>query len=537
MSRMIIVLLFAVQVAFSQQWTIVYLKDKANNGYLISEPLNFLSEKAIQRRTKQGILVKPRDLPLSQIYLDSLNKLGFKVIGKSKWLNAVLIEGIVSDVNKLSLGFIAKTAALSRAESRTQRKLISEESTSPTLQSEIHTLSNYGQASTQVSMLGVDLMHTAGFKGEGMLIAVFDEGFYNVDKLAAFDSLNLQNRILATYNFQERSVNVFEKGTHGTNVLSCLAANTPNVLVGTAPNSKYVLLKTEVSEYEYPIEEFFWAEAAEYSDSIGVDLINSSLGYTDFDNSSLDHSYSDLDGKTTISSRAATIASEVGMVVCNSAGNEGARSWKYIKAPADAHSILAIGSVTTTGSKSSFSSIGPSADGRIKPDLSALGSSVSVIDAFSGAVVLRNGTSFASPLVCGLAAGMWQSNPELTNLELMELLKSTASQSNSPDNLVGYGIPRFQSPEGLSEKFITNLYVVNPIVNQTLELNLKYNLTQAQLADILLFDAYGKLVVSIKNASFFEHNRYQLPTSLSKGLYLLRLQNGSSNKEYKLVVQ
>ncbi len=524
---------FFINFSFAQKLSIVYLKDKSNNDFVISEPQNFLSTRAILRRDKQNIGISERDLPVSRQYIDTLNTRGLKVVGSSKWLNALLVQGNLDQINQYNFGFIKSSTELNRASSEAR---VFKESALKTLPSSVRRSGIYGQAHTQVSMLGVDLMHSAGYKGQGMMIAVFDEGFYNVNKLSAFDSINQQNRIVATYNFQNRTKDVYTNGTHGTNVLSCLAANLPNNIIGTAPSASYVLLKTEVAEYELPTEEFFWVQAAEFSDSIGVDIINSSLGYTDFDVTSLNHSYADMDGKTTICSRAAKIASEVGILVCNSAGNEGAKSWKYIKAPADAESIIAVGAVSAEGNKSSFSSFGPSADGRIKPDLSAMGSSVAVINAFTGEVEYRNGTSFASPLLCGLAAGVWQANPKLTNIGLIEFLKSTATNSSSPNNQVGYGIPRFQNPQQLAEKFLSNLLVTNPITNQILEIKLKYDLITSQSANFTIYDSFGKEVINFNNINFFENRDYQISVPLQQGIYILRLHNAQSHVEYKLCV-
>ncbi|MCR5890149.1 S8 family serine peptidase [Hymenobacter sp. J193] len=275
-----------------------------------------------------------------------------------------------------------------------------------------------------------------------MQIAVFDAGFPSVDKLAPLQPLFTEKRLASTFNFVDKSKGVFLRDSHGTSVLSTMAADQPGFFTGTAPKATYHLCITEDVNSETPVEEMNWLVAAEYADSVGVDIITSSLGYTTFDSQVPSHTYADLDGNTAIGSRAADLAARVGILVLNSAGNEGNKEWKYVGVPADADSIIAVGAVDSTGVRSAFSSVGPTADGRIKPDLAARGGLAAVLRP-SGTVQLGNGTSYACPILAGMTAGFWQANRTRTAQEIIALLKQSGTQAAAPDNLLGYGIPDF----------------------------------------------------------------------------------------------
>jgi serine protease AprX len=295
-------------------------------------------------------------------------------------------------------------------------------------------------------MITLDALHNLGFSGQGMMIAVLDAGFYHVDQISAFDSLWLNNRILGTRDFNLPGNNVFGDNmhTHGTSVLSIMGGNLPGQMVGTAPNASFWLIRTEAGDYEALIEEYNWVGGAEFADSLGVDVINSSLGYTTFDNPVYNHSYADMDGNTTPVTRAADLATSRGIMVVNSAGNEGNKSWHYIGAPADGDSVLSIGAVDPSGTYASFSSTGPTYDRRIKPDVTAQGQGTTVVDG-GGWVVQGSGTSFSSPVVAGAMACLWQSVPTFSAQVLRDAVRSTASRASSPDSLYGYGIPNMMN--------------------------------------------------------------------------------------------
>lgn len=284
-----------------------------------------------------------------------------------------------------------------------------------------------------------------------MVICILDAGFLNVDTLSCFDSLWINNKILGTYDFVANEVSVFEDYQHGTEVLSCIGANWPGKLVGTAPQAYFWLLRTEDAATELIIEEDNWVAGAEFADSVGADIINSSLGYTTFDaqTSNQNHTRADLDGNTAYATNGADIAAAKGILVCNSAGNEGGSGWKYISIPADGDSVCTVGAVDILGVRAGFSSQGPTADNRIKPDVVACGSGTAVIDPFTSTVAYYSGTSFSSPLTAGMAACLWQANPTKNNMNILNAMRNSGSKSNSPDTLLGWGIPNYCLANGL----------------------------------------------------------------------------------------
>lgn len=415
----------------------VYLKDKGNDGYRVEKPETFLSKEAIERRAKNGIAVTAADFPISRSYVDMLSETGATPVVQSKWFATVVVESpdsmVAGRLQQLaivdSVKWIWKGNLRVPGEEKSEGRFVSKDEP---LRNE------YGYAHKQLKMLNGEKLHEAGFRGEGMRVAVIDAGFMNVDRLSAFDSL----RLIGTHNVVFPGKSVFVGDDHGTKVLSCLAADIPGVMVGTAPKASYLLIKSKDSDSEYPIEEDYWAAAVEYADSAGVDVISSSLGYFAFDTDELSYDLDALDGKTAMISRAADLAAGKGMLVFCSAGNEGNGDWKKITFPSDAADIFTVGAITEDKKKSVFSSVGFTADGRVKPDAVALGTGSCVIDP-SGSVRYVNGTSFATPILAGMGVCLWQSLPWLNNKEMIELLHRSSSQYKHPDTELGYGIPDF----------------------------------------------------------------------------------------------
>lgn len=522
---------------FSQtsKYYLVKFNNKNNSSFTINKPSDFLSERALLRRTKQNISIQNEDLPVSTFYTDSLEKLGLNVWLKSKWLNAVVIytdEVTIKKVN--SLAFVGSYDSLTRIDNQ-HEKFININSIANT---ESILAVNYGNSSNQTSMIGIDKMHQDGFAGQGIQIAVLDAGFKNANILSVFDSLYLNNRILGTYDFVAKENSVYEDHEHGMQVLSVLAGYSNSNLIGGAYRSSFYLFRTEDDNYESPLEEFNWAVAAEKADSLGVDIITSSLGYTDFDNTSLTHLRSDFDGKTTIAAKAAKIASRNGILVCVSAGNDGNKAWKYIGTPADTDSIIAVGAVDSQGKYASFSSIGPSADGRIKPDLSAKGSGAWIANT-TGGFTSANGTSFASPILCGLAAGYWSAFPMLTKSEIINNLKISANQYLKPDNLLGYGIPNYTLAKNLvlniGNEINNSPFIVypNPIINNS-ELNIKM-IDSSIVTNVLVYKTDGELMNVLMTKPI--NNTFSIDVSAySKGVYLLKIITQNSNKTVQFVV-
>lgn len=434
---------------------IIKFQDKGQSKYSIANPTTFLSERAIERRLLQQIPIDEYDLPINPAYLAQVQETGAKIIYTSKWLNTIIVRlndpKIIDVLEKLS--FIEE---LSRYETIKTKKNnlpfkkffqqerynkfdIKEKSVSVPLGF------NYGPSANQIQMIKIDQLHNQGFTGNGITIAVMDAGFNSVNILDAFDTLFFQNRILGTRDFVEPGNSVYDTdlSLHGTMVLSTMGGNLPGQLVGTAPHASYYLFRTEDATDEYLMEEFFWVQAAEYADSLGADILSTSLGYTQFPNYPSDnHTYEDLDGNTTIITIGADIAAQKGMLVVNSAGNEGDEAWKYISAPADGDSVLTVGAVFPDGTYAQFSSVGPTADGRIKPDVATQGVNVIVAILPSG-ISQGSGTSFACPILSGAAACLWQANPTYSNMEIYNAIKSSANRASNPDNLTGWGIPDF----------------------------------------------------------------------------------------------
>ncbi|MDP2088400.1 MAG: S8 family serine peptidase [Flavobacteriaceae bacterium] len=423
----------------------VYFKDKPSKETYKSNPLTMLSQRSINRRTKQNIPLDDIDVPIEKTYYNQIkNTAGIKIMAKSKWLNALHIEGTKTNINKLKLiSFVSKVDFADKSLNISGR--ISDAKRSHHPENKFGTITtdfNYGNTLTQIQMLGGDVLHQQNFTGNGMLIAVIDAGFPGVNTMSAFSRMRSNNKILGGYDFVNRNDNYYTGNSHGTSVLSTIAGYVENQFVGTGPDASFYLFITEDSAKETPLEESLWVEAAERADSLGVDIINTSLGYYTFDNPKHDYTYADMNGSKTFISRGAELGVSRGMILINAAGNEGAVVWKYIIAPADAKSVLTVGAVNENKVIASFSSFGPTSDGRVKPDVLAQGLNAFVINS-SGQIAPSSGTSFASPIMAGVIACYWQKNPTKTNKEIIKLIKESAHLYQSPTPQEGYGIPKF----------------------------------------------------------------------------------------------
>lgn len=436
------VILSAQTPRLNKYW--VEFTDKNDSPYCTCRPAEFLSARALDRRAKAGIEVVENDLPPNPGYLNALKYNNLQIHSVSRWLNAAAVIGDSSSVSVLKkLAFVKSVVYLGphlkyrnpiNRPQKKRRPLIA----SPKIEGKS---TYWGYAARQNNLLGVPVLHMAGIKGKGIQVAVMDGGFTNVDTLPFFDSLALHNRLFSAHDFVEHDESVYESAQHGTSVLSVMGAYVPHYFVGTAPEATYFLLKTEDTGGEYPVEETNWIAGAEWADSAGVDIINASLGYTVFNDTSLSHQYRQLDGRTAIGSRGAAIAATKGMIVCNSAGNEGDGPWRYIGVPADAPGIIAVGAVRHDGQKAEFSSFGPTPDGRLKPDLTAPGEEVVTAGAVGTQLGVSSGTSLASPMLVGSIATLWSAFPEKTAAEILDAVFASADQNEQPDNARGYGLP------------------------------------------------------------------------------------------------
>lgn len=516
---------------------LVLLQDKAGTPYSISRPDQFLSQRAILRRQRQNIALQERDLPVNPAYVAQLQRAGAKIWFTSRWLNAVLVEAtdaVIGSVQKLpfvkGLEF-GRSLSSARAGASTQPDLARQDNKF----SDVQPLS-YGNSQTQITQIGVDKMHQQGYHGETMLMAVLDGGFLNANKVGFLKPVFDEKRVLATYDFVKKETSVYEDDAHGLSCLSAIAATADNQLYGTAYKASFILLRTEDVASESRVEEANWLFGAEYADSAGVDVISSSLGYTEFDDPLSDYTYQDMNGKTALSTRAAQIATEVGMVVLVAAGNEGTNAWRYLSAPSDAASVLAIGAVTQAGFRASFSSFGPSADGRVKPDLDARGQGT-IIGGGGGQIASGNGTSFATPLVAGLAAGFWQAHPRLTAAQVTDALRRSGSQYGNPDDQLGYGIPNFERASVLADAYGQLLVYPNPFSDaQPLAVqwgDVAVNVPlEATLADLTGRVLWRNQYTSTGLAAFVLPN-----LNLSAGLYFMTLVAGDQRRTVKILKQ
>lgn len=410
-----------------------------------------LGPDALARRTAQSIALRPTDFALQPDAVASVHAVA-PVVGRSRWLRAVVVSADEAQLAALqALPCVASTQPvalmkrpLTSIEQRKSNLFLASRSACDG--DEGTTSYNYGSSLDQVLQIRVDALHDAGFNGAGVKVAILDGGFSGADTYSAFTGAWQQGRVLETWDYVDGDTNVFHVGSHGMSVWSTICSDLDGSFVGTAPAASFYLYKTENQVSETIAEEYNWVMAAERADSLGVDVINTSLGYTTFDNGVGDHSYADMDGRTTPISRAAVAAARTGMILCISAGNEGSSSWKYISAPADADSILAVGAVDVLGVRAAFSSQGPSADGRIKPDVAARGLGATVMNS-NGQVATSSGTSFSSPIMAGAMASLVQAAKTLPNgysaQNLIHRVRMSAHQALAPDSLLGYGIPNF----------------------------------------------------------------------------------------------
>ncbi|MDF2436273.1 MAG: serine protease [Bacteroidota bacterium] len=534
--------LLFITLGFAQTKTTywVVFKDKKNSPYSLQEPKAYLSERAIARRERQHIEINSRDLPVNPAYVNAVSSLGAVVKNRSKWFNGIT----VTLANQQNLSAIE---ALPFVKSVQKIIAIPSESADDKFENEMAEAEQsqrgyvYGPSFSQAKMIGADCMHEWGYKGQGMQIAVLDAGFYFVNALPAFDSIRINRQILGCRDMVTGDTMVYEDYSHGMNVLSCMAGNIRGQIVGTAPLAKYWLIRTEDAGSESLQEEINWLVGAEFADSAGADIINSSLGYNRFDDASTNHTYADMDGNTTIVTRAADWAAATGIFVVSSAGNSGGPTWYKITAPADADSVLTVGAVDSTGAIAGFSSRGPTSDGRIKPNIVAQGVHAAV-QSNNGTLAFYNGTSFSGPIAAGAVACLWQANPGMTNMELLGAIEQSGSQRMSPDTIKGYGIPNFCFANtilagiGKYEAHDESLSVYpNPFSN-TFEIN--FYSTVIQSVKVELYDISGRKISSmLKTMEMNTGNRFSISeaTHLSPGMYILQIHTSKGTYTKKLV--
>lgn len=527
-------LLFFSFALFAQQDAWVYFNGKPNSQAFFTNPSAELSQRALDRRTAQNIALDITDAPLETSYVNQItNSTGITVLAQSKWLNALHVQGSLTNINALKAqSFVSKIEFADKTLNTTGKK-VSQTTTSQTndkLKTAIDY--SYGNSANQIQMLNGQVLHQQNYTGEGKIIAVLDAGFPGVNTAQPFENLRNKNKILGGYDYTTRNANFYTGDSHGTLVLSTMGGYKENALIGTAPNASYYLFITEIDAEESPVEESLWVEAAEKADALGVDIITTSLGYfAGRTNPVYNHTYSDMNGITNFISRGAEIAFSKGILILASAGNEGNTTEKHIGSPADAVSVLTVGSVTATKVKSSFSSIGPSYDGRIKPEIMAQGTA-SVISDPNGTIGTANGTSFSCPIMAGMAASLWQAFPTKTNKQIRQMILASSDRFTTPDNNYGYGIPNFGTALSVDDFIAAASFSVYPNPTKT-SITFSF-LNENNTASVTIYSVLGQKLIEQKINNSDSVVSLQ---SLQSGLYFYTFDADNLHKTGKIIKQ
>lgn len=545
----IFVLFFSIQLFAQVAPDKYYIQftDKNDSPYSIDQPEEFLTQRALDRRSNQGIAIVKNDIPVNPQYIEGVADLGADILNATKWLNGVTIYTTSSSVLDaiLELPYVAGARSLVDYPSGSQKSFFDNESLKPLEYKKNTRTTNdfdFGAADFQIDQINGKPLHDAGYRGEGMVIAVLDGGFIGADVHPVFDSIWNNNQVLGTKSFVNIGGSVFVESEHGKKVLSCMGANDPGNMIGTAPKASYWLLHSEDVKSENIIEEYNWVSAAEFADSVGADVINSSLSYVDFDDPQWDHSYDDLDGNTAVATRGGDIAASKGILVFNSAGNSGGSSFPWNGAPADGDSVVSVGAVGFDNQRASFSSIGPTADGRIRPVIMGLGAGTTVAVGDFG-ISGGSGTSFSSPVIAGMSTCLWQANPDMDVMEIMEAIKESGSYFSNPDNNMGWGIPDYElansilttieNPDEENQKIVQ--VWPNPFKN-TPQINLY--LSNDQDVSLELHTISGAVIY--RNSQFVPSSIRQINTGwnwneLPAGIYFLKINTEAASDIVKLI--
>ena len=508
----------------------VYFTDKGA-GPLAFSPDDLLSPVAVARREKLGIpFPDMTDLPVNSQYITAVTGLGFSYRCSSRWMNTGLFSSVKQE----------DTAELEALWFIDSVKLVKRPSGGVKL-----TGNKYGVTVPADNPDAFDprlphnghILHRSGFTGRNIVIAVLDAGFLNADLIESLDHLRQRGGIIATRDFVSGEDFVFDFHTHGTSVLSILAGSLQGIINGTAPGARYLLLRSEDDESEYPAEEDYWAAAAEYADSAGADIITSSLGYFTFDDPSMNYSFRDMDGSTAFITRAANIAASKGILVVNSAGNERNKEWVRIIAPSDGDNVLGVGAVRHDLIISDFSSAGYSSDGQVKPDVVAPG--VLLPMQFQPGVWHKgSGTSFSCPVISGLCASLMQAVSSSSPAEIIDALHKSSNRYNSPDSLYGYGLPDFTR----ALVFLEDFYIFKPEVMMTAgpnpffdEINLWFHDPPGSLT-VTVTGTGGSTLLKRSWPSYVARScRLEGLGNLGQGVYYIKVIADQGEKVFKMI--
>ncbi len=542
MKKMIIIVLLVNGLALSAQIAphkyFIEFTDKNQNPYSLNRPEEFLTQRAIERRQMMGIGYEENDLPVTPAYIQAIQNIGALILNPTKWLNGTTIyladTTLINAIKILPfVKSVVKNEVVYPIEKESFDKFLIEDQlvaiVEPVLSTKNALGYDYGESYDQIHMVNGDVMQQNGFRGQGKVIAQLDAGFYLVPSLPAFDSLRINNQILGSKDFVKDGRPMFDDPTdqHGMWVLSIMGGILPGHLIGSAPKAGFWLLKTEEKPYEYETEEYNWVSGAEFADSVGADIITSSLGYSVFDSTFKEHSCADMNGNTTVCSRGANIAFSKGIVVIVSAGNEGYNAnWKCVSAPADADNALAIAAVDSNGIRAGFSSLGVDTGGRVKPNVAAMGA-LTVIQNSGGSASRGSGTSFSAPIIAGMTACLMQAKPSYSNIFVIKAIERSCSHYASPDSLTGYGIPDFVKAMNIMNiNDITGSNYLNIYPSPfTSGCTLKFNSEHTGPATIQLIDGMGTIVFSRNIRATVGENTLVVNglSELNAGLYLVTL--------------
>lgn len=534
----ILLLSFSVKTWAADYYFYVQLADKNNTPYSLSNPSEYLSERAIERRKYFQLSCDSTDLPVNPAYLQAISTNGFHVHNTSNWLNGVTV--VTPDSASIALletlSFVKRVEYTGKTNTETRKKSTQKKKTSQT-----DDLGNYGYANAQITQINGKYLHDKGYRGENIHIGILDAGYYNADIMSAFSQLRLEGRLLGAKDFVNPGSNIFQENSHGSAVLSTMASKIDGQYIGTAPNASYWLIRSENDGPEYPVEMDFWISGIEFLDSVGIDVINSSLGYSTFDDPAMNFTYADMNGETARMSRVAKLASDKGIIVVSSAGNEGNKDWKYIGAPADAKGIVTVGAVMSGGKASSFSSFGPSSDGRIKPEIAAWGSSTALMNVDGN--FTSNGTSFSAPIIAGMLGCFLQlakdNYPTIALNDLFQYVFKSANAYNSPSNQLGYGIPDFEKAVDLLLADVSSnttssmeIMIFTDTISKTLRIDL--NGKNFNNAYVQIIDINGKLLL---NQNIFSERTIINTNGFNQGIYAVRIifSNGETNTQKVII--
>tara|TARA_B100000795_G_scaffold138072_1_gene103149 strand:+ start:19715 stop:21340 length:1626 start_codon:yes stop_codon:yes gene_type:complete len=515
---------------------LVFFENKENVDQALANPISILTQKALDRKQLHNTPIDARDVPVNEAYITWIKNIsGISVFAKSKWMNCVYIRGSFEAIESLenldfvnhvefadkslNLGPITGGVLTDKFEIENQKSSI---------------VYNYGAATNQVEMIAANFLHEQDFTGTGIDIAVLDSGFPGVLTNPAFETLRDQGRLLGTYNFITREETADAPSSHGAKTFSDIGGFLEDEFVGTAPGASFYLYVTEDVGQENPVEEAWWVEALERADSLGVRVVNTSLGYQDYDNPAYSHVYEDLDGFTTIAARGANHAFDKGMFLLTSAGNDGS-SFGFVATPADAAGCFSVGAVDSEELYAPFSSYGPNAAGLRKPDVMAQGVSAAVVDQ-NGAVDFNSGTSFSSPIMAGAIACLWQSRPQTTNAQLMQIVRESAHLFENPTDLMGYGIPNFETAYtalqmlAIEDQFLETQFALYPNPSQDV---VSFKMPSfIDKAEVNVFTINGLLVFSSEITQ--QQNTLNI-SEVASGLYIATIASGATKNSFKLI--